>query len=238
MNPKPDQKRVYGRRLGRPLHRERQSVLDELLPRLSIPDALLTEIGDLPPETLFPAPLPALWLEIGFGSGEHLSALMRRHPDWGFIGAEPFINGMSAFLKDIKDGPHDRIRVLMDDAMLAVNSLTPGTVDGIYVLNPDPWPKKRHYKRRIISQKNLDAFARILKPGGQLIMSTDVPGLAEWMALQASRHPAFRWTAEKADDWRTPPPGWIKTRYEEKGAKGASRMSYLVFEKTGYGTGK
>lgn len=210
---------------------ERRGVLDDLLPALQIPPALLREDGALDPAALFGQSAPCLWFEIGFGSGEHLAALMERHPDHFFLGAEFFINGMSAFLKMIKDRKHDHVRVLMDDAMMIANSLTDGCVDGLYILNPDPWPKKRHHKRRIVRQETLDQFARILKPGGQLVMSTDVPDLAEWMVTQASRHPAFTWTAQKADDWRTPPPDWIKTRYEGKRAKGADRMVYLVFEK-------
>ncbi len=191
----------------------------------------LTEKADLAPEEIFGFNPPALWLEIGFGNGEHLAALMEKHPRDGFIGAEPFINGMAAFLKIIKEHPHDRVRVLMDDAMLIVNSLADTSLDGIYVLNPDPWHKKRHHKRRIVSRKNLDAFARVLKPGGTLIMSTDVPDLAEWMVTQAAMHPSFEWTAEKADDWRQTPSGWITTRYEEKGAKGAKRMAYFIFRR-------
>lgn len=226
-------KRVYGRRLGRPLKGERSAVLESLLPQLEIPAALLTEQGDLSPEALFGDPAPApLWLEIGFGDGARLAAQMEREPDSGFIGAEPFINGMSAFLRAIRDRPHNRVRVLMDDAMQAVNSLTTQSLDGIYILNPDPWPKTRHHKRRIVNARNLDAFARVLKPGGRLTMSTDVPALAEWMVTQAIRHPAFTWTAESAAGWRTPPPGWIATKYEGKRAKGATRMVYLLFEKT------
>ncbi len=170
-------------------------------------------------------------MEIGFGNGEHLSALMRQNLDEAFIGAEPFINGMAAFLKDIRDEPHENIRVWMDDAILLVESLPSDYLNGIYVLNPDPWPKARHHKRRIISQDNLTKFARVLKPGGALIMATDVDDLAEWMVTQASAHPAFEWTAEQADDWRTTPENWIKTRYEEKGAKAGRQQSYLIFEK-------
>lgn len=224
-------KRVYGRRTGRPLNAARQEALDALLPALGIPSELLTEKGDLPPAALFNRPTLSVWLEIGFGNGEHLAALMERHPERAYLGAEPFINGMAAFLKYIKDKPHDNVRVLMDDAMMIANSLENQCLDGIYVLNPDPWHKTRHHKRRIIHQKNLDQFARILKPDGQLIMSTDVPDLAEWMVTEATLHPAFEWTAQKADDWRTPPPDWIKTRYEEKGAKGAESMVYLLFDK-------
>jgi len=229
---KKPQRRVFGRKTGRPLKEGRQVVLDELLPFLQIPEDSLTEKANLNPETLFATPYTALWLEIGFGNGEHLTALMERHPDHAYIGAEPFVNGMSAFLKDIQDKPHNHIRVHMDDAMMIANSLTDECLDGIYVLNPDPWPKQRHHKRRIISPANLDQFARILKPDGQLIMSTDVPDLAEWMVTQASLHPAFEWTAEKADDWRTHPPDWIKTRYEGKRAKGADKMVYLIFKRS------
>lgn len=225
----PKKQRVYGRRLGRPLHGERQAALDDLLPELEIPQKLLKEDGTLQVASLFKRPTSSVWFEIGFGNGEHLTGLMERHPERAYIGAEPFINGMSAFLKDIRDKPHDNVRVLMDDAMMVANSLAPQSIDGIYVLNPDPWPKARHHKRRIINQANLGQFARILKPGGALIMSTDVPGLAEWMVTQASIHPCFFWTAVKADDWRKAPSGWIETRYEKKGAKGATAMVYLQF---------
>ncbi len=225
-------KRVYGRRSGRPLNKERKTALDHLLPQLGIPADRLTEQGDLCPSTLFTNTPSDIWLEIGFGSGEHLTALMDRHPDRAYIGVEPFINGMAAFLKDIKDKPHENVRVLMDDAILVARSLKPESLGGIYILNPDPWHKKRHHKRRMVSRTNLDQFARILRPGGRLIMSTDVPDLAEWMITETVSHPAFTWTASKADDWRTPPPGWITTRYEQKGARGADKMVYLLFERT------
>lgn len=231
MTDKPS-KRVYGRRAGRPLNKERQDALDALLPECGIASEVLTEKGDLSPAKLFNRPTSSVWFEIGFGNGEHLAALMERHPERAFIGAEPFINGMSAFLKSIKDRPHNNVRVLMDDAMMIANSLTDKCLDGIYVLNPDPWHKARHHKRRMIRKENLDQFARILKPGAPLIMSTDVPDLAEWMVTEAVNHPAFEWTAERADDWRKPPPDWIKTRYEEKGAKGADKMVYLIFKKS------
>ncbi len=225
----PQERRFYGRRVGRPLNQSRQEALDKLLPALSISDALLTEKGDLSPEGLFGAPVSECWFEIGFGTGEHLSGLMRQNPDIGYLGAEPFANGMAAFLKDIQDEPHERIRVITEDAMFLANSLADNTLDGMYVLNPDPWHKKRHHKRRIINQDNLDCFARILKPGAPLIMSTDVPYLAEWMVTQASMHDAFEWDAWRAKDWWDVPEGWIHTAYETKKAKGADRMVYLNF---------
>lgn len=216
-------RRLYGRKQTRALGYDRQTALDALLPALQIPD---NHNGPV-----FDGKDRPVWLEIGFGNGEHLAGLMRRHPDWRFIGAEPFINGMSAFLKDIENDPHENIRVWMDDALLLLPLLPEAYLDGIYVLNPDPWPKKRHHKRRIISQDNLTAFARVLKPGGALIMATDVDDLADWMVTQASLHPAFEWTAEHADDWRRTPPGWIHTRYEQKGATKGRRQTYLIFNK-------
>jgi len=241
------QRRLYGRRQSRPLNKARKEAFDTLMPKLGI---YLTPALD--PKTLFSTPKTEHWLEIGFGSGEHLAALMRAHPENGYIGAEPYINGMAAFLKEIYkmpslhgssvqsmdhthkacDDDHDEnIRILMDDALLLCKNLTDECLDGIYVLNPDPWPKTRHHKRRIINRQNLDIFARILKPGGQLIMSTDVEALAEWMIMQSSNHPAFTWTAQRADDWRTTPEGWIKTRYEEKGSEAGRNQTYLIFQR-------
>ncbi len=203
----------------------------ELLPSLSIPQSTLIEDGTLAPSSLFDSKYKEHWLEIGFGSGEHLSALMRRHPDIAWLGAEPYINGMAAFLKDIQDLETKNVRVHMDDAMMLANSLADKSLDGIYILNPDPWHKKRHHKRRIVNADNLNVFARILKPGGKLIMSTDVPYLAEWMVTHAARHKDFMWLANSARDWETPPRDWVTTAYEVKGAKGAKKMVYLFFER-------
>ena len=226
-----DKRRVFGRRSGRPLNKSRTKVIDELLPQLSIPEDHLKEDGGLAPSSLFDTDYKECWFEIGFGNGEHLSELMRRHPENAYIGAEPFINGMAAFLKDIQDDPQDRIRVHMDDAMMLAHSLADACLEGIYILNPDPWHKTRHHKRRIVNRENLEAFARILKPGGQLICSTDVPYLAEWMITEVMLHGGFEWTAKQANDWRVAPEDWIPTAYQTKKAKGADRMVYLFFKK-------
>ncbi|MCC6598034.1 MAG: tRNA (guanosine(46)-N7)-methyltransferase TrmB [Alphaproteobacteria bacterium] len=231
---KPDPfRRTFGRRIGRPLGKNRAEVLEALLPSFSIPENRLTEKHDLNPEDIFSAPCAQYWMEIGFGSGEHISSLMRRHPDYGWIGAEPFINGVAALLKDISPdfeaGQPCNLRLLNDDAMRIALSLQEKTLDGIYILNPDPWPKKRHNNRRIVNPLNLDVFAKIIKSGGALILSTDVPDLADWMIMHTSTHPAFEWTAKTAQDWRTPPPDWIPTRYEVKKARHGEQMCYLFF---------
>lgn len=219
-------RRLYGRRLGRPLNASRQAVYDELLPKLQLPSS-----GALALSGLFSFTPEKTVLEIGFGNGEHVAAMMHARPADGFIACEPYINGMTAFLKQIKDEKHDHVRVWMDDAIEVVDRLDVSCLDEIYVLNPDPWPKARHHKRRIISQDNLTRFARVMKPGGLLVMTTDVDDLAEWMVTQATAHPDFEWTAESAADWQTPPPGWLPTRYEQKGVAAGRKQSYLLFRR-------
>ena len=254
--------RFYGRRVGRKLNPKRQEVLDNLYPKLSI-DNLDKDGTLCPSTLFSTMPLPEsatqilgqsqqdsptdspridyvnsgndnkVVLEIGFGNGEHLAEMMRRNPTHNFIGAEPFKNGMTAFLKEINDDklPLDNIRVHMDDAIPLVKSLAPNSIDEIYVLNPDPWHKTRHHQRRIINQNNLDEFSRIMKKGAKLIMTTDVVNLIEWMVTEATLHPDFDWTAKSANEWRVAQKDWIPTRYETKGAKGADHMNYLFFVK-------
>lgn len=223
------QRRVYGRRQSRPLRKTQAEAIEKLLPVLSI-DVDVPQ-ASLDPTALFDKSFKTYALEIGFGKGEHLAALMGQFPKTAFMGVEPFINGMSSFLRDITALPHDNIRVLMDDAVLLAEALTDECLDKVYVLNPDPWPKTRHHKRRIINQQNLDHFTRILKHGGQLIMATDVDDLAEWMLSECMRHPSIEWTAQSAKDWQTPPAEWIETRYAFKGRTAGRRQTFLIFEK-------
>lgn len=225
--------RVFGRRLSRPLNGVRKTAIEETLPKLAVPRERITEIPNISAVDLFNQPPARLWLEIGFGSGEHIIGVLEQEPDTAFIAAEPFINGMATFLKDLPEQDHPRARVHMDDAMMLVRSLSDNMLDGIYILNPDPWPKKRHHKRRIVNQDNLREFYRVMKTGAALTMATDVDDLAEWMVTQTMMSGLFNWTAESADDWQTKPENWVTTRYEEKGANHTSkRQSYLLFEKT------
>lgn len=225
-------KRVYGRRLGRPMHAARLRTLESLLPALQIPLELLCEDAKLDPASLFPnlKNSAKIHFEIGFGSGEHLHYLMKEFPHDIFIGAEPYINGMTAFLKEFETPP-DNLRVHMDDALMVLNSLQDHSVDCLYILNPDPWPKSRHHKRRIVSEENLKVFARVLKPGGMMLQTTDVDELAEWMLAQTLQNPDFEWLAETPADWVTPPNGWMATRYETKGKQAGRVQKYLVFKR-------
>lgn len=229
----PHGRSLFGRRIGRPLSAHKKDVLKRLLPTYEIPPETLVQPGTLNPENLFKKKYSEYWFEIGFGYGEHLTELSLRNPKTGYIGAEPFINGMAALLSDLDKTPAENIRVMMDDAMLLARALGKNTLDGIFILNPDPWHKTRHHKRRIVNRDNLDIFHRILKPGGRLIMTSDVEALSEWMVTHVASHPGFEWTAKNAKDWQEPPLGWSATRYETKRAKNAKKMCYLLFRKKG-----
>lgn len=226
------QRSLFGRKRGRPLTGVRADAMKTVMPTLEIPDNRLDGQGKTDPQSFFSDNYKSFILEIGFGQGERLAQHMKECPDTGFFGAEPFLNGMAAFLEYIRDEKKPNVRVFMGDGMRIVKTLHDNALDAIYVLNPDPWHKVRHHKRRIINQNNLSAFSRILKPDGMLIMSTDVPELTNWMITHASLHPDFTWQAHKESDWSHPPENWIPTRYETKGAKGAKKMSYLIFKKT------
>lgn len=227
-----EKRRVYGRRLGRPLNPARQAALDSLLPKIGFPEDIL-ESNDINPADYYGKKPKKIVFEVGFGDGDHLANMMKEQPQTAFIGAEPYINGMSAFLRQVQDEhlSQDHVRVWMNDAIQLMERFKENCLDEIYVLNPDPWPKARHHKRRIISKENLDVFAKLLKTGSHLIMTTDVDDLAEWMVTQASNHPAFAWTAKSRQDWSKPPEGWIETKYEAKGKKAGRKQTYLIFER-------
>jgi tRNA (guanine-N7-)-methyltransferase len=223
------QRGVWVRRQNRGLNPQRQSAMDSVYPHIAIDESFLLSDASLAPSSLFDKPEFPVWMEIGFGGGEHVIGLLEQNPDINIVAIEPFVNGMAAFVKDLPQSFEPRVRVYMDDAVMLARSLADDSVERIYVLNPDPWHKARHHKRRIVRSETLDIYARILKSGGQLIMSSDVPDMVEWMVTHTFNHPAFEWQAECAQDWSTPPEDWITTRYEVKGAKGASKMSYLFF---------
>jgi tRNA (guanine-N7-)-methyltransferase len=218
--------RLYGRRQGRPLRAGKRRLLESALPALAIPLDPAAPAGSLDPVGLF-APTSDVWLEIGFGGGEHLADQAERHPDIGFIGAEPFVNGVAALLKEIDARRLTNIHVFMDDVRPLLGALASRSIGRAFILFPDPWPKKRHWKRRIVCRPVLDQLARVLKPGAELRLATDHEDYGRWMLLTLLAHPAFEWTARTAADWRRRPADQAETRYESK-ARSDGRKSLFI----------
>lgn len=220
--------RSYGRRKGKPLSARKERLLDGLLPRLRLdlkspPPARLAE--------LFGWPIKEVWLEIGFGSGEHLLWQAERHKDVGFIGCEPFINGMGTLLGAIEDRAIETIRVHDGDAREVLGWLPDRSIGRIFLLFPDPWPKKRQLKRRLISLETIGEFARVLRAGGELRFASDSGDYAAQALLLAGQSGAFAWGAERAADWRQRPPDWSETRYERKALGEGRQPVYLSFSR-------
>lgn len=210
--------RSYGRRKGRRLRAGQEALLDTLLPRLSVP--LPETPGTLDWRGLFPRPVRDLWLEVGFGAGEHLAWQARHNPDVGLIGCEPYVNGLPPLLRRIEEDGLDTIRLHPGDAREVMAALPDACLGRCFVLFADPWPKARHHKRRFIGPETLDMLARLLRDEGELRLASDNPGLIDWILVQCRRHPDFVWTAERAADWRCRPGDWPPTRYEEKAMHG------------------
>lgn len=220
-----DKPKFYGRRKGRPLRQGQAGLLDTALPALSLP----VGVPPYDPATLFNPPPERVWLEVGFGAGEHLAGLAARYPETGFIGCEPFINGVARLVRTVEEKKLRNIRILADDARLLFDGLEPGSIDRIFVLFPDPWPKKRHWRRRFLGPDNIPHLARLLRPGGILRVATDHAGYLAWILFHMNRSGLFDWTAERADDWRLRPDDRPPTRYEAKSLAGPP--SYLDFRR-------
>ena len=193
--------------------------LAELLPRLAIE---LPEAGHLEVDALFGAAPASTWLEIGFGGGEHLAQVAEHHPQTGFIGCEVFENGMVKLLAEIERRRLENIRIFVDDARLIIAALPPASIDRVFILFPDPWPKRRQHKRRIVSRATFDSLAEIMTDNAELRLATDDAGYLCWILEHVTAHPAFEWLARRPADWRERPPDWPPTRYEAK-ARAAGR---------------
>jgi len=219
--------RFYGRRKGKPLKAGRRSLLDTLLPKLAIPAP--ASGSTLDPTTLFPARPRAVWLEIGFGGGEHLAAQAGAHSDVGFIGSEVFLNGVAGLLKHVDAGGLNNVRIFHQDVRHLLPTLPDASLERIFLLFPDPWPKARHAKRRFVSPTMLDELGRLLVDGGELRVASDHPIYVRWALMHGAAHPLFQWTAQDPDDWRVRPADGFPTRYEEKAVAAGRPPAFLRF---------
>jgi tRNA (guanine-N7-)-methyltransferase len=224
-----DRRRAFfGRRKGHPLKRTRAALIDTLLPRLAI------DLASPTPKNLAAlfAHQPAqVQLEIGFGGGENLIAQAQTHPEIGFIGCEPFVNGMGKALAAIEARGLTNIRLHFGDAIDLLDWLPDGSLAIIDLLYPDPWPKKRHWKRRFVQDATVAALARVLRSGGVFRFASDIPHYVAWTLERLLRSPDFSWTAERADDWRRPWDGWVETRYEAKAKREGRTAAYFIFQR-------
>ena len=218
---------LYGRRKGRGLKPAQEAALNHLLPALRV--LLDGAPGRLDPKALFPFPVADLWLEIGFGGGEHLIAQAKAQPEIGLIGCEPFLEGVGKLARAIEAETLANIRIHPGDARDAIAALPEGALGRVFLLFPDPWPKARHHKRRFVAPETLDALARVLRPGAELRVATDWPDYVRAALSHVLRHPAFDWPATGPADWRTRPGDWPETRYERKALAAGRRPFYLRF---------
>ena len=214
---------LHGRRSGKPLASYQRELVCSLLPRLAIDVS-----RPIDPSTLFAAPRQDLWLEVGFGAGEHLLASAARDPEIGFIGCEPFLNGMARALADLAGADLDNIRLHCGDAGELIDLLPDASLGRVFIFYPDPWPKRRQRKRRFLSDEMLSRLARAMRPGAELRFATDIDDYCGWVLARLLRSPAFRWTARRAADWQSPWPHWVTTRYEAKAMSEGRRPCYLT----------
>jgi tRNA (guanine-N7-)-methyltransferase len=216
----------FGRRHGKPLRNHQKNLFEDLLPRLKI------DVEKFAPQdlcTLFEAKVDAVRLEIGFGGGEHLHHETGRYPQTGFIGVEPFVNGMAKMLAALDGEPRSNLRLYDEDATAVLDWLPDASLSGIDLFYPDPWHKRRHWKRRFVSDANLDRFARVLKPGAKFRFASDIEHYVNWTLQHCRRHPAFDWQAKGPSDWNDAYEGWPGTRYEAKAFREGRRAAYLTF---------
>ncbi len=220
-------RQLYGRRHGPRLRPGRRRLLEELLPRLQVS---LPETGRIDLDRLFPGDgRRPLWLEIGFGGGEHLVEQAAAHPEAGFIGCEPYLSGVARLLALAERRGLENIRLVIDDARLLLGKLPDGCLQRVFVLFPDPWPKKRHHKRRLINPATAAEIARALEVGGELRLATDDVDYARAMLAAGLGEPRLSWCARRPSDWRERPPDAVPTRYETKALAAGRACVYLRF---------
>jgi tRNA (guanine-N7-)-methyltransferase len=219
----------FGRRKGHKLRSHHADLIEHLLPRLAL------DIGTPTPDlaAVFDADVDDVRLEIGFGGGEHLVAEALAFPDLGFIGCEPYVNGMAKILAQIEVHNIGNIRLFAGDAAELLAWAPAHSLVRVDLIHPDPWPKRRHWKRRFVQDATVRAMARVLKPDGEFRFVCDIDDYAAWTLAHLLRSPDFIWTAERADDWRLPWPGYTMTRYGRKAEREGRRAAYLRFRRFG-----
>ncbi len=236
--------RFYGRRKGKKIKPSRELLLSSFLPKVRLPNIKGQE--NVKPADCFDIPVESVWLEVGFGGGEHIAQQSLSHPRTGFIGAEVFLNGITSLLThltgverradfdenlSLAEGRVDNVRIYDNDVRDILGSFQPASFDRIYVLFPDPWPKKRHSDRRFIGPKNLPVLSRLLKKGGELRIASDDMNYIRWSLEHLMKSTDFEWTAQTAEDWRRPPADWVGTRYEQKALAKGKKPVYLIFKR-------
>jgi tRNA (guanine-N7-)-methyltransferase len=219
----------FGRRKGHKLRSHQADLIENLLPHLAF-DIDGAPGPDL--ETLFDPPVRDIRLEIGFGGGEHLVAEARACPDVGFIGCEPYVNGMAKILAQIETHNIGNVRLMAGDAAELLAWAPKRSLSRIDLIHPDPWPKRRHWKRRFVQDATVAAMARVLKPDGEFRFVCDIDDYCAWTLSHLLRAPQFTWTAQCAGDWRSPWAGYTMTRYGRKAEREGRRATYLVFRRT------
>ena len=219
--------RVYGRRIGRPLRKQRQELLDQLLPHLRL---TVVDGEPLDPRALFPG-LQDVWIETGFGFGEHLAWQAAAHPDVGFVGCELFINGVASLVRHVQEQNLANVRIADTDAFRVFSVLPTASIGRAFLLFPDPWPKARHHRRRFVRSDVLDLYARVLRDGAELRFATDHTAYCTWALSHVVRHGAFEWTAETAAEWRRRPADWPPTRYEQRALEAGRKPAFLTFRR-------
>lgn len=222
----PQQRYVWGRRQSRPLKAAQRQAMETIWPQvaLDLPADSMIDLSQLFPNA------SDVWLEIGFGGGEHIATQALQNPNVSFIGCEPFINGVASLVSQIEDKNLHNIRIVKDDARLLLARLPDQSIGRIFVLFPDPWPKKRHNKRRIIQSETVETFARVLKPDGKLIMATDDADYAQWMQDVMSKNTEFLISLDGQGTIYDRPSNWPMTRYEKKGIVQGRKPVYLVYQ--------
>lgn len=216
-------RRLYGRAKGHKLRAGQAALVEELLPRVSVP-----ETGELTAQTLFGDDRP-LEVEIGFGAGEHLAGQAMARPEHGFIGCEPFLNGVVGALMHIRDEKLGNVRLHMGDALDVIERLPDASLSRVYLLHPDPWRKARHAKRRMINHGPLDLIAAKLKPGCEFRLGTDDPTYCRWSMMVMNQRRDFEWQAKEAKDFLTRPDDWPETRYERKARRQGHEVWYFRY---------